>query len=563
MAGLVPTPWFARGRLLHRSREIASALSRHGLGWLLARIGLGDLVPFERGWLGHPAREAPYTRAEHLRLAFGELGATFIKLGQALSTRPDLAPPEYVEQLAKLQDAAPPVPFEHICRIVCDELGGPPEAMFAEFSPQPLASASIGQVHAARLNTGRAVIVKVQRPGVVEQVERDLEILAGMAEWAEAHTAVGRDYNLPALVDEFAYTLRNELDYRREGQNADRFRRHFAGDAGTHIPHVYWEHSTSRVITIERVEGVKLADMSALDGIGIDRRALARNAVRLMLREVFEFGFFHADPHPGNFFVRPDGSIALIDFGMVGRLDGRLQDTLLRIGLAVARQDVERLTDEFFALGVAGGRVKRAVLQRDLDHLLSRYAGRSLQDLAAAQTLNDVMAIAFRHRLQLPAEVVMLLRVVGMSEGLGARLDPDFRLFEFAAPYLQQFWMQRHSPRALAGRLAQASLDAAELGLDLPRRTARLLSQLERGDLELNVNHEGLREFTRQLQRMANRLSLTILLAATIIGLGLVMLVYHPGGWERVGGWLFALLFLASLGFGLWLMWTMWRAGRA
>ena len=563
MAGLVPVPWFTRGRLLRRSREIASALSRHGLGWLLVRIGLGDLVPFERGWLGHPAREAPYTEAEHLRLAFGKLGATFIKLGQALSTRPDLAPPEYVEQLARLQDAAPPVPFEHICRIVCDELGQPPESMFAEFDPQPLASASIGQVHAARLKTGQAMIVKVQRPGVAEQVERDLEILAGMAEWAEAHTAFGRDYNLPGLVDEFAYSLRNELDYRREGQNGDCFRRHFAGDAGAYIPQVYWEHSTSRVITIERVEGIKLAELSALDGIGIDRRALAKNAVRLMLREVFEFGFFHADPHPGNFFVRSDGSIALIDFGMVGRLDGRLQDTLLRIGLAVARQDAERLTDEFFALGVAGDRVKRAVLQRDLDHFLSRYAGRSLKDLAAAQTMNDVMAIAFRHRLQLPGELVMLLRVVGMSEGLGARLDPDFRLFEFAAPYLQQFWMQHNSPRALAGRLAQASLDAAELGLDLPRRTARLLSQLERGELELNVNHEGLREFTRQLQRMANRLSLTILLAATIIGLGLVMLVCHPAGWERLGGWLFALLFLASLGFGLWLMWIIWRAGRA
>lgn len=562
MSGFLPVPWFARGRLLRRSREITAILARHGLGWLVGQVGLGDLIPFERGWFGHPARETPYTQAEHLRLALGELGATFIKLGQALSTRPDLVPPAYVAQLAKLQDAAPLVPFEQIRQIVCDELGQSPETIFAEFDPQPLASASIGQAHAGKLKHGQPVIVKVQRPGVAEQVEQDLAILAGMAEWTEAHTAFGRGYNLSALVDEFAYTLRNELDYRREGQNADRFRRSFAGDPRAYIPRMYWDFTTGRVLTIERVGGIKIAEVSALDEAGIDRHTVAENAVELMLREVFEFGFFHADPHPGNFFVRPDGSIALIDFGMVGRLDDRLQEILLRIGLAVARQDARRLTDEFYMLGVAGGRAKRAVLQRDLDHFLGRYAGRPIKELAAAQVTNEVMAVALRHRLQLPSELVMLFRLVAMSESLGARLDPDFRLFEFALPYLQQFWLKRRSPKALALRLGQAALEATELGLELPQRASRLLGQLERGELEFNVNHEGLREFTRQLQRMTNRLALTMLLAATIIALGLVMLVYHPPSWERYGGWLFGLAFLISLGFGTWLIWGIWRSGR-
>lgn len=562
MSGFLPVPWFARGSLLRRSREITAILTRHGLGWLVGQVGLGDLIPFERGWFGHPARETPYTQAEHLRLALGELGATFIKLGQALSTRPDLVPPEYVLQLAKLQDAAPPVPFEQIRQAVCDELGQPPETIFAGFDPQPLASASIGQAHAGKLKHGQPVIVKVQRPGVAEQVEQDLAILAGMAEWAETHTTFGRHYNLSALVGEFAYTLRNELDYRREGQNADRFRRSFASDPGAYIPRIYWDFTTGRVLTIERVGGIKISEMQALDEAGIDRPALARNAVRLMLREVFEFGFFHADPHPGNFFVRPDGSIALIDFGMVGRLEDRLQEILLRIGLAVARQDAGRLTDEFYALGVAGGRARRAVLQRDLDHFLGRYAGRPIKELAAAQVTNEVMTIALRHRLQLPSELVMLFRLVAMSESLGARLDPDFQLFEFALPSLQQFWLKRRSPKALALRLGQAAVDAAELGLDLPHRTSRLLGQLERGELEFIINHEGRREFTRQLQQMTNRLALAILLAAIIVALGLVMLVYHPPGWERYGGWLVGLTFLFSLGFGAWIMWAIWRAGR-
>ncbi len=506
--GLLPLPWFARARLQHRTREIASTLARHGLGWLVTRLGMGGLLPFERGWLGHPKRESPYTQAEHLRMALGELGAAFIKLGQALSTRPDLMPPEYIDELSKLQDAAPPVPFEQICQIICDELGERPEILFAEFDPQPIAAASIGQAHTATLKDGSHVIVKVRRPGVVDQVEHDLEILAGIAEWADTHTSFGRDYNLSALVEEFAYTLRNELDYRREGQNADRFRRNFGDDPGAYIPRVHWPFTTSRVLTIERVGGIKIAEMSALDEAGIQRRVVAENAVRLMLREVFEFGFFHADPHPGNFFVRPDGSIALIDFGMVGRLDEPLQDTLLRIGLAINRQDAGRLTDEFYALGVARSQTKRTALKRDLDRLLSQYAGQPIKDLAAAQVTNEVMAIAFRHRLQLPGELVMLFRVVGMSEGLGARLDPDFRLFEFAEPYMRRFWLARRSPQAMTRRLGQSVLEATDFGIDFPRRTSRLFDQLERGDLEFNIKHEGLREFTRQLQRMVNRLAL-------------------------------------------------------
>ncbi len=281
----------------------------------------------------------------------------------------------------------------------------------------------------------------------------------------------------------------------------------------------------------------------------------------MMLREVFEFGFFHADLHPGNFFVRPDGAIALIDFGMVGRLDQRLQEALLRVGLAVARQDAGRLADEFYALGIAVGAAQRSVLQRDLDHFLGRYAGRPIKELAAGQVTHEVMAIARCHRLRLPSELVMLFRVVGMSEGLGARLDPDFRLFEFASPCLQQFWLARRSPQALTRRVSQSLLDAAELGLDLAQRAARLLGQLERGELEVNVNDAGQDEFTRQVKSSANRLSLAILLAALIVALGLVMTIYHPPGWDRFGGCLFGLAFLLSLGFGACLMWSIWRSG--
>ncbi len=562
MYNLSPVPWFAHGPVLHRAREVAAAFARHGLGWLVVQLGLGNLLPFEHGLLGHPPRETPYRQAEHVRMAFSELGVVFIKLAQFLSTRPDVISPEYVAELAKLQDAAPEVPYDQVSQVVTDELGQPPETLFATFDSLPLASASIGQVHAATLKSGDHVIVKVQHPGVAEQVALDLQILAGVAEWAEAHATVARTLNLPVLVDEFSYTLRNELDYQREGHNADRFRRNFAGDASIHIPRIYWGFSTARVLTMERASGIKIADVTLLEQAGINRRKVAENAVRLMMREVYEFGFFHADPHPGNFFVQPDGSIALIDFGMVGRLDKQLQDTMTRIGLAVVRQDAEQMADDLYALGVAGGRAKRAALQRDLSHLLDQYAGRPIQDLAAAQVTHDVMAIAFRHHLQLPGELAMLFRVISMSETLGARLDPNFRLFEFLAPQLQQLWFERRSPVVMGKKLGLAAIETAELAFDLPRRASRLLNQVERGELELNINHEGLHLLIHSLQRMTNRLALAVLLAATIIALGLVMVVYHPPGWVQLTGYVFELALILSLGLSALLMWRIWRSGR-
>lgn len=562
MLNLSPIPWFAHGPVLHRAREIAAIFARHGLGWLVVQLGLGDLLPFERGLFGHPVRERPYRQAEHVRMAFGELGVVFIKLAQFLSTRPDIVPPEYVAELSKLQDAAPEVPYEQVNQTIYDELGQPPEALFATVDPRPLASASIGQAHTATLKSGESVVIKVQRPGVAVQVELDLQILVGVAEWAEAHAAVAHPLNLPVLVDEFSYTLRNELDYQREGYNADRFRRNFEGDASIHIPRIVWNLSTGRVLTMERAGGIKIADVALLDQAGIDRRKVAENAVHLMMREVYEFGFFHADPHPGNFFVQPDGSIALVDFGMVGRLDERLQDTLTRIGLAVVRQDAEQLADDLYALGVAGGQAKHAALQRDLGHLLDQYAGRPIQDLAAAQVTNEVMAIAFRHHLQLPGELAMLFRVISMSEALGAQLDPSFKLFEFLAPQLQHLWFERRSPVVVGKKLGLAAIETAELVFDLPRRVSRLLNQVERGEIELNINHEGLHLLIHSLQRMTNRLALAVLLAATIIALGLVMVVYHPPGWEQYAGYAFGLAFLLSLGLGALLMWRIWRAGR-
>jgi ubiquinone biosynthesis protein len=382
-----------------------------------------------------------------------------------------------------------------------------------------------------------------------------------MAEWAETHTSFGRDYQLLSLMDEFAHTIHGEVDYRAEGRNMDIFRANFLDEPALTVPRVYWQYTTTRVLTMQRVSGIKISDIAALDRAGINRRHVAENSVRLMLRQAFEFGFFHADPHPGNFFVRPDAGLALLDYGMVGHLSKRLQDLLLEMGVALVSSDAERLTDDLYALGVASDPVKRPALGREVEHMLARFSTSSMKELAAADMFNELLNIAFRYRLRLPSEIVMLLRVIVLSEGLGVALDPNFQLLPFASPYLKHFFQKRRAPDVMAGRMVQGALDAADVGLQLPRQITRLLTQIERGDTQVNINPDSLQDIMRQMQRMVNRIALSIILAGTIMGLGLILVAYQPPMWEQLGGWITIITFLASLIFGAVLMWSIFRTG--
>lgn len=558
MTTLLTRRWFAERPTLERTRDIARVLSRHGLGVLLQQSGLGRFAPV--AW--RAAYGGSLTQAQRLGQALGELGATFTKLGQMLSTRGDLLPPEYLLELSRLQDRAPSVPVDRIVEIVERELGAPLDQAFASFERAPLAAASIGQVHAAVLPDGSRVVVKVQRPGVAEQIERDLQILAQLVGWAEQHTAFGADYDLQSLQSEFAHTIRGELDYLREGQHADRLRRAFDGDSDIRIPIVHWTHTTHRVLTMERVEGIKITDVARLDQAGISRRGVAETAVRVFLRQILEFGYFHADPHPGNFFVEPTGRIALVDFGMVGRVSDPVQRHLLRAGLFAMELDCEALAEELYALGVAGRRADRTAFEKDLDHLIGRYGNSSISDLSAKEVTEDLSSIALRHRLQLPSELALLLRVITMSEGMGLMLDPGFRYLDYARPILRKHWKARTSLSSRVGELGRSMVEASELAVGLPRRTARMLGRLERGEFELNIRHERLEEVTREFQGMTNRLSMALIVAASVVALSVGMGVRDGGEIREYLRWLFVFGFVFTLFFGLWLVITIWRSGK-
>lgn len=551
-----------KDRHSHRAREIARILARHGLGYLAGVLGLERFVPFHRGLLGHARRETPYTRPEHVRLALEDLGAAFIKLGQILSTRADLLPPDYQAELAKLQDAAPPVPIEEIRQTLLAELGRPVEEIFASFDPEPLAAASIGQAHAATLPDGTEVVVKVRRPGVVEQVEQDLEILQNLAAAASRRWELADRYDVVGLAEEFAQTLRAELDYLREGRNAERFAANFAGDPDVHIPRVFWETTTSRVITLERIRGIKVNDLDALDAAGIDRAALAQRAAGVILKMVFEDGFFHADPHPGNFFIEAGGRIGVIDFGMVGEVDERIQDQLARLVLAITSEDADQMVDTMLDLGVTRGRVDRDLLRRDLEHLLVRYAGLPLGELAVGPMVSESLAVVRRHLLRLPPNLALLLKTVAMNEGMGAQLDPSFTLGSVLAPYAEQLLIRRYAPGRLARRLGRMGIEAARLGVELPVQLRRIIHEIERGDLEIGMRPERFEPLLGRVERLANRLALSILTAAFVIGLAMLMTVYHPPGWNRWVGPLFAAGFAIATALGAYLMWSILRSGR-
>jgi ubiquinone biosynthesis protein len=451
----------------HRERQIARVLVRYGLSYVATAVGVGRLVSVADGLVGRSAADAR-TPPENLRLALEELGPTFIKLGQLLSTRADLLSPDYRAELARLQDAAPAVPSDVVEDIVERELHAPADTAFADFGAVPLACASVGQAHTATLHDGTDVVVKVRRPNVVEDMERDLEIIQNFAARASRYSNAAARYDVVALADEFVLTLRAQLDYLQEARNAERFAANFAGDPWVQIPRVWRDFTTSRVITLDRIHGMKITDLSALEAAGLDRHALADRTAMIVAKMVFEDGFFHADPHPGHFFIEPTGRVGIVDFGMVGSLDDRLREQLGRLLGGFLRRDPGRLTDALLALGSATGDVERARLHDDLANLLTRYFGRSIAEVSLRSAIGEILEVVRRHRLRVPRDPSLLFTVLIIAEGIVAELDPQFRFAEALAPYARRHLLAGITPAEVVRRLEQFGVDVAELAAELP-----------------------------------------------------------------------------------------------
>jgi len=550
-------------RHLQRYRQIVEVLARHGFGVALTQLGLDRHLDLPRRLL---RREQPsageITTTQHVRLALEELGPTFVKLGQLLSTRPDLLPLSYITELSRLQDDVPPCPWEPIKACVETELGQPVEQLFVTFDPVPIAAASLGQVHAATLADGQEVVVKVQRPAIEPIIDLDLDILYDVARLAQDRTPWSGIYDLVEIAEDFAANLRAELDYRREGRNIDRFRANFRGERYLHVPEVFWDYTTRRVLVMERIDGVKIDDLVTLDAAGYDRHRIALHCARMIVKEILEDGFFHADPHPGNFIVLPGEVIGAMDFGQVGYLDSRDRADLVHLYIVAVQMDAAGIVEQLIRIGAADYRVDRIALERDLNRLLRKYHGMPLKEIQAGKVMEEMMTVAFRHHLRFPSDLWLLGKTLVMMEGIGLKLDPDFDMFAVSEPYVERFKHRLWLPSEWGPSALRSAADWADLLLRFPRQTSRLLDQAERGDLEVQVKLPDLPQATDRLDRIANRLAVSILVAAFTLGLAwLIPTLDLTWPWEWLT-WLVLAAFVAMGMLGLWLLWSIWRSGR-
>ena len=492
-----------------RFHEVASTLAKYGMApWM--RSVRADWV--QKLFLDREGEHiADLSQPARLREALTELGTTFIKLGQILSTRPDLLGSEWTEELAKLQSSAPADPPESVRQTIEAELGASPESLFAEFDDRPFASASIGQVHLARLREGPYVVVKVQHPGIEGRIRSDREILKQLARLAERYAPHLAQYRPLATAEELSRILLGELDFSRERRNLETFTRNFAGRDDVRIPRPYAELSSHRVLTMDRLEGLTVKDTEQLVRAGYDLSDIARRGANMYLDMVFRDGFYHADPHPGNLLVLPGGAIGLLDCGMVGRIDQPLREQFEELLLAAVAQDSRRLADLAIRLGTPPPDLNEDGLRAEIDEFLAEVFGQTLAEFDLSGALNRVISIIRRYGIILPSRVSLLLKVFIMLEGTARHLRPDFSLAALLQPYQAQIVRQRLSPQRLRRRIRHAYQDWSRLLDILPSDLADILRQIKRGRFDVHLEH-------RRLESTANRLVMGLLTAALFIG---------------------------------------------
>jgi ubiquinone biosynthesis protein len=549
-----------RPRHLRRYGQIAEVFTRHGFGAVVAQLGLGRYLTLPQRLLSREEPPTGATAAQHLRMALEELGSTFVKLGQILSTRPDVLPPAFIDELSKLQDEVPPGPWEPIQALIEEELGGPLGDFFLAFDPTPIAAASLAQVYAALLLDGKQVVVKVQRPGIERVVNTDLEIIQDLARLAQERTPLSDVYNLPELADEFSVALRGELDYRLEGRNADRFRQNFANESLLYVPEVYWDYGTRRVMVLERISGIKISDIAALDAAGYDRHRIATHAASFIIKMVIEDGFFHADPHPGNLVIMPGEVIGLMDFGTAGQLTAQDRTDLVRLYVPIIQLDAVSVTDQLERMGIADPSQDLIGLQRHLRRLLQKYSGVSLQEVVVSDLLGEIEPLIYDYRLRVPPDYWLLIKTLAIMEGVGKKLDPDFDVYEFSGPYVRRFLVRLALPSAWGPTLLRSATAWADLVSTFPRQSARIIDRVERGEMQFQVRAPMTRGTAQHWNQVANRLILGIVLAALIIALALLIPVLDLTWPWAIQTWAIVLGFTGMCVVGVWLFLSILRS---
>jgi ubiquinone biosynthesis protein len=550
-------------RNLGRISEIAQVAVRHGFGYFFETHKLTDLLPWPRSPVSSlEEASGPTARGQHLRELLDELGPTFVKFGQLLSTRPDIVPPDIVAELRALQDDVRPFPYADVERVVREELELPLEKLFLEFEETPMAAASIGQVHRAVLPNGRRVAVKVQRPEAPRQIEADLALLYQAARIAKERIRALDFINAREVVDEFARSIRHELDYRQEGRNAQSFHRNFAGHPHVRIPHVYWTYTRQRVLTLELLEGQQLADLP-LDAYTLDeRRRLAYLMTEAWMTMIFRHGFFHADPHPANILVLGSDQLGLVDFGQAGKLSDDDMSKLTALFIDAAEENVDGLARRLGDLGVRYERAREAELTAEIRELYYKYYGARLAEIDPLQVIREAFGLIYSQNLRLPTRFVLLDKAIATLGSVSVELYPDFNVFEVAKPYARDLMLRRYTPQRVLSRARKEARALTEVLRQGPHQWNDVLEQVRHGQLEVGFVHKGLDELVHKLDVVFNRLVIALVVAGGLIGSSLIG-IFAKGGPHVLGLHVVSLLGFALSGvLGLWLLIGVVRSGR-
>jgi ubiquinone biosynthesis protein len=548
-------------RNLGRLSEIAQVAVRHGFGYWFETHRLTDLFP-RRGPRVELDGEGSQ-RGQHLREMLDELGPTFVKFGQLLSTRPDILPPDIIAELRGLQDDVRPFPFEQVEQVVEEDLGLTLDKLFLEFEERPVAAASIGQVHRATLPNGRSVAVKVQRPGAPRQIEADLALLYQAARIAKERVRALDFIDARQLVDEFARSIRHELDYRLEARNADTFHRNFAGHPHVRVPRVHWSYTRSRVLTLEWLDGTQVVDIHPDEWSLEDRREIAYRLTETWMTMIFRHGFFHGDPHPANILVlgRPD-QIGLVDFGATGKLTDDDMTKGTRLFIDAASENVDALPKRLADLGVRYPKEREEEFRLELQELYYRYYGASLAEIDPLQVIREAFQLIYTMNLRLPTRFLLLDRAIATLGSVGTELYPDFNVFEVAKPYARSLMLERFGPSRIAARARKESLRLGQIALELPYQLHDVLEEVRDGQIEVGFVHKGLDDLMAKIDVVFNRLVIAMVVAGGLIGSSLIG-IFAKSGPQLLGINIISVLGFAFSGIlGIWLLWGVVRSGR-